>query len=191
LEKVLEAKSYPFKAIAYGVQPNIGLYSLKYKSLDKVPNNGKVGIANDPVNQGRGLLLLQKAGLIKLKDNVGHLGKLDDITENPKNLTFVEVEGPQLVRIAADVDIVLCYPAHITLSKAFDPSSGLIYSGVEDIRFAIVFVSKNDRADDPLIKEFIDLYHNSQAVRNAIHKANNNDSNLYSIAWLNAPKDTH
>jgi D-methionine transport system substrate-binding protein len=187
LSKVLEAKNYPFKAIAYGVQPNIGLYSLKHKSLNEVPKYGKVGIANDPVNQGRGLLLLQKAGLVSLKNGVGNLGKLDDITENPKELTFVEVEGPQLVRIAADVDVALCYPAHIVISKAFDPSSGLIYSGVEDIRFAIVFVAKNDRANDPFIKEFIDIYHNSQAVRDAIHEANNNDSNLYSIAW--APKD--
>jgi D-methionine transport system substrate-binding protein len=183
LEKVLEAKNYPFKAVAYGIQPNIGLYSIKHKSLDEIPNNAKVGVANDPVNQGRGLLLLQKAGLIKLKDGTGYLGKLDDIAENPKGLTFVEVEGPQIVRIVADVDIAVCYPAHIVIAKTFDASSGFLYSGMEDTRFAILFVAKNDRADDPLIKEFVNLYHNSMAVKDAIHTANNNDSNLYSIAW--------
>lgn len=52
--------------------------------MDAVPTNGKVGIANDPVNQGRGLLLLQKAGLIKLSSPVGFLGTLDDIVESEK-----------------------------------------------------------------------------------------------------------
>jgi D-methionine transport system substrate-binding protein len=183
LNKVLEAKKYPFKVVAYGVQPNIGLYSLKHKSIDDIPHRGKVGIANDPVNQGRGLLLLQKAGLIKLKEGVGYLGRLDDIAENPKELTFIEVEGPQIIRVIADTDIAVCYPAYIVIAKTFDASSGLIYSGVEDILFAITFTAKNNRADDLLIREFIDIYHNSQAVKDAIHKANNNDSNLYSIAW--------
>ncbi|MDR2342017.1 MAG: MetQ/NlpA family ABC transporter substrate-binding protein [Campylobacteraceae bacterium] len=183
LNKVLEVKKYPFKVVAYGVQPNIGLYSLKHKSMNKIPYRGKVSIANDPVNQGRGLLLLQKAGLIKLKEGVGYLGKLDDIVENPKELTFLETEGPQIVRVINDMDIAVCYPAHIVIAKTFDASSGLIYSGVEDILFAITFVAKDNHADDPLIHKFIDIYHNSQAVRDAIHKANNNDGNLYSIAW--------
>jgi D-methionine transport system substrate-binding protein len=184
LQKTLEVKNYPFKAIAYGVQPNIGLYSVRHKSLAEIPKYGKVGIANDPVNQGRALLLLQKAGLIKLKDGTGYLGKLDDITENPKGLTFVEVDGPQIVRIVDDVDIAVCYPAHIVLAKTFNPSSGFLYSGMEDARFAILFVAKSDRILDPLIQKFIKIYHNSKSVRDAIHTANNNDSNLYSIAWL-------
>jgi hypothetical protein len=80
-----------------------------------------VAVANDPVNQGRGLLLLQKAGLIKLKDGVGFKATLDDIVENPKNLKFSEVEGPQLVRVTPDVDLAMGYPNFIAVSKAFDP----------------------------------------------------------------------
>lgn len=53
---------------------------------------------NDPTNLGRSLLLLQKVGLIKLKDGVGLLPTVLDVTENPKNLKIVELEAPQLPR---------------------------------------------------------------------------------------------
>jgi D-methionine transport system substrate-binding protein len=162
---------------------NIGLYSLKHKKVSDVPVNGKVAIANDPVNQGRGLLLLEKAGLIKLKPGVGFLGSLKDIAENPKKLQFVEVEGPQLARITGDVDIAQGYPHFIVASKAFDPSSGLAYSGIEDAQFAIRFVARNDKADSADLKKFIQIYQNSPAVRDEIHRAYASDKRLYNLAW--------
>ena len=152
--------------------------------MDAVPTNGKVGIANDPVNQGRGLLLLQKAGLIKLKPGVGFLGTLDDIVENPKKLSFVEVEGPQLVRITGDVDIAQGYPHFIVASKAFDPSSGLAYSGIEDARFAIQFVVQAQRTQDPVIQKFVKVFQGSDAVKAAIHQAFAKDKRLYTLVWL-------
>lgn len=161
----------------------MGLYSLKHASVQAVPNNGKVGIANDPVNQGRGLLLLQKVGLIKLKPDVGFLGTLDDIVENPKKLSFVEVEGPQLVRITGDVDIAQGYPHFIVAAKAFDPSSGLAYSGIEDAQFAIQLVVQEHRTQDPLVQKFIQIYQNSAAVKAEVHRAFSNDQRLYTLAW--------
>ncbi|MCQ9371794.1 MetQ/NlpA family ABC transporter substrate-binding protein [Corynebacterium sp. 35RC1] len=148
-----------------------------------MPAGGKVGIANDPVNQGRGLLLLQKVGLIRLRPGVGYLGTLDDIVDNPKKLRFVEVEGPQLVRITPDVDIAQGYPHFIVAAKAFDPSSGLAYSGIEDAQFAIQFVVRQDRVNDPLVQRFVRIYQNSQAVRAETHRAFANDDRLYTLAW--------
>ena len=132
MENAAKQKGYRFDIVGLGILQNIGLLSLKHKSLDGIPAGGKVAIANDPVNQGRGLLLLQKAGLIKLKDGVGFFGTVDDIVENPKKLKFTEVEGPQLVRITGDVDLAQGYPHFIVAAGAFDPKSGLIYSGIED-----------------------------------------------------------
>lgn len=181
-------KKNGFKLASAGVSflANVGLYSLKHKTLSDIPQGGKVGIANDPVNQGRGLLLLQKAGLIKLKPGVGFLGTLDDIVENPKKLSFVEVEGPQLVRITGDVDIAQGYPHFIVASKAFNPSSGLVYSGIEDARFAIQFVTQANRTKDPVIQKFIKVFQGSEAAKAAIGKAFANDTKLYTLTWLNA-----
>lgn len=185
LKNVIEKNGYKLASAGTGILANVGVYSLKHQAVDQVPQGGKVGIANDPVNQGRGLLLLQKVGLIKLKPEVGYLGSLDDIVENPKKLSFVEVEGPQLVRITGDVDIAQGYPHFIVAAKAFDPSSGLAYSGIEDAQFAIQFVVKADRTNDPVIQKFISIYQNSQSVRDVSRAAFNNDERLYTLAWLN------
>lgn len=187
LQKAIDARGYKFVAIDTGILSNIGLYSLKHKSLSEIPQNGKVAIANDPVNQGRGLLLLEKAGLIKLKPGVGYLGSLKDIVQNPKNLSFVEVEGPQLTRVTPDVDLAMGYPHFIVAAKAFDPSSGLVYSGIEDERFAIQFVVNEKDANNPDIRRFIRIYQNSPAVKAEIRRAFANDDRLYTFAWLKKP----
>ncbi|MBE7201324.1 MAG: MetQ/NlpA family ABC transporter substrate-binding protein [Parafilimonas terrae] len=185
LENAAKQKGYRFDIVGLGILQNIGLFSRKHKSLDQIPAGGKVAIANDPVNQGRGLLLLQKAGLIKLKDGVGFLGTVDDIVENPKKLRFTEVEGPQLVRITGDVDLAQGYPHFIVAAGAFDPTSGLIYSGVEDKLFAVSFVAKASRKDDPTIRTFVQIFQNSEAVKQQIHKSFAGSDKLYLLAWQN------
>lgn len=183
LSNVIEKQGFKLASAGTGVLANLGLYSLKHKNVASVPVGGKVGIANDPVNQGRGLLLLQKVGLIKLKPGVGYLGTLDDIIDNPRKLSFVEVEGPQLVRITKDVDLAQGYPHFIVSAKAFDPSSGLAYSGIEDAQFAIQFVVKQERVNDPLVQKFIRLYQQSAGVVQETRRAFANDDRLYTLAW--------
>ncbi|MDA8454657.1 MetQ/NlpA family ABC transporter substrate-binding protein [Acidovorax sp. GBBC 3334] len=183
LSNAIKKQGFKLASAGTGILANVGLYSLRHKKVEDVPTGGKVGIANDPVNQGRGLLLLQKVGLIQLKPGVGYLGTLNDIAENPKKLTFVEVEGPQLVRITPDVDIAQGYPHFIVAAKAFDPSSGLAYSGIEDAQFAIQFVVRQDRVNDPLVQRFVRIYQNSQAVKGETRRAFSNDERLYTLAW--------
>ena len=185
LDNASKQGGYDFGVAGLGILSNIGLYSLKHKDFQSVPGGGTVAVANDPVNQGRGLLLLQKAGLIKLKDGVGFKATLDDVVENPKNLKFSEVEGPQLVRVTPDVDLAMGYPNFIAVSKAFDPGSGLLYSGVEDKQFAIAFVVQKKKIDDPAIKKLVALYQNSDAVKAAIAKGFGDNSKLYALSWIN------
>lgn len=83
----------------------MGIYSKKIKALDELPDGATVSIPNDPTNGGRALLLLQKANLLKLKDGVNEKATVQDIADNPKNLTIQEVEAAQLPRTLEDVDI--------------------------------------------------------------------------------------
>ncbi|MDR2639153.1 MAG: MetQ/NlpA family ABC transporter substrate-binding protein [Helicobacteraceae bacterium] len=185
LNNAIAKNGYKLTPIGWGVLSNIGLYSSKHKSFATIPNKGKVAIANDPVNQGRGLLLLQKAGLIKLKDGGHDKSTLDDIIENPKKLRFTEVEGVQLVRTISEVDLALCYPHFIVASGAFDPSSGLIWGGIEDKQYTIRFVVPTAKKDDPTLKKFVEIYQTSESVREALKKGFNNDPRLYTLTWLN------
>lgn len=100
-------------------------YSKKIKSLDELQDGSQVAVPNDPTNLGRSLLLLQKVGLIKLKDGVGLLPTVLDVVENPKNLKIVELEAPQLPRSLDDAQIALAvinttYASQIGLTPAKD-----------------------------------------------------------------------
>ena len=76
------------------VEP-FGGYSRKYKSLAELPDGATVAILNEGSNSGRALLLLQKAGLLKLKDPEQRPGHAQgDIAENPKNLKFRNSNRP-------------------------------------------------------------------------------------------------
>ncbi|WP_028558907.1 MetQ/NlpA family ABC transporter substrate-binding protein [Paenibacillus pinihumi] len=81
----------------------LGLYSKKYASPDEIPDGAKIAIPNDPSNQGRGLLVLEQAGLLKLKDNPGLYATPDDIVDNPRKLTIVPVVAQQTPRVLPDV----------------------------------------------------------------------------------------
>lgn len=63
-----------------------------------------IAVPNDTTNEARALLLLEAQGYIKLKDGAGITATIQDISENPYNLTFKEVEAAQLPNILQDVD---------------------------------------------------------------------------------------
>ncbi|NPT51211.1 MetQ/NlpA family ABC transporter substrate-binding protein [Ralstonia sp. 3N] len=185
LDNAIKERGYAFKSVGIGVLGNIGLYSSKIKRLSDLKDGARVAVANDPVNQGRGLLLLQKAGLIKLRDGVGARGTLNDVVANPKKLKFVEIEGPQLVRALDDVDLAQGYPAHfVNAGKPDVASAGLLYSGIDDEYFAIRFVARNDNANDPRIARFIKLYQDSPAVRQQVRTSYANDDKLFTLPWV-------
>ena len=63
-----------------------------------------IAVPNDATNEARALLLLQANGYIKLKEGAGITATVNDISENPKNIKFNEVEAAQLPNVLKDVD---------------------------------------------------------------------------------------
>lgn len=184
LANAVRSKGFKLSSVQAGILSYLGLYSGKYKALADLPNGAKVAIASDPVNIGRGLRLLQHAGLITLRPDTGLLSTQADIVSNPKKLQFVEVEGPQLVRVLPDVDLAQGFPYFIIASNAFDAHKGLAYTSYEDDSWAIQFVARTDKASDPRIAQFLNIYKNSEAVRSNILAFYRNDQKLYRLAWL-------
>lgn len=83
----------------------IALYSKKLTDIKDIQDGFTVAIPNDPSNEARALRLLEKQGLIKLKD--GELVTPKDITENTHNLKFEELEAAQLPRVLEEVDLAI------------------------------------------------------------------------------------
>ncbi|MCW5300928.1 MetQ/NlpA family ABC transporter substrate-binding protein [Herbaspirillum lusitanum] len=86
----------------------MAIYSKKYRSLSDIPAGAKIGIPNDPANESRVLLLLQKHGAIKLRTGIDPLTGINatpiDIVDNPKKWKFIEIDAAQLPRTLDDLD---------------------------------------------------------------------------------------
>lgn len=180
LENANKEGGFTLKAFAPGIINNVGLYSKKYKAIADLPVGAKVAIANDPINGGRGLQLLQKAGLLKLKEGVGYKATLDDIVENPKHIDIIELEAVQLVRALDDVDLAQGYPHYIRLAGTIDPNSALLFDGIENKEYVIQFVTRGDYQDDGRLAKFVEVYQHSPQVRAALDKAH---GSLYQPGW--------
>ena len=75
-----------------------------FASCSKKNDKLVVAVPNDATNEARALLLLEKQGYIKLKEDAGITATVRDIVENPYNLSFKEVEAAQLPNFLKDVD---------------------------------------------------------------------------------------
>ena len=104
----------------------IGAYSNKIKDLKDVPQNGKVSIPNDTTNGGRSLFLLEAAGLIKLKDDIGVSPTKADIVENPKNITIDELDAAQVARTLPDVDAAVIN-TNLAIDAGLSPKDDTIF----------------------------------------------------------------
>ena len=173
---------FDLKAVAPGVINNVGLYSKKYKSLAELPEGAKVAIAGDAVNGARGLQLLEKAGLIKLKPGTGYQTTVADIVENPKKLEIIELEAVQLARTLDDVDLAQGMPHYLRLAGTIDPASALIFDGQEQKIYAIQFVTRPQGQDDERLRTFIKVYQTSPVVRATLDQT---QGKLYSAGWEN------
>ena len=136
------------------VEP-IALYSSKYSSLSDIPNGAVVAIPNDPTNEGRALLLLQSAGLIKLKDNAGLEAIPLDIVENSKNLKFSEIEAATLPRILSDVDAAVINGNYAIPAGLVATRDGLFVEGA-DSPYVNVIAVKAGNENNPAVKALVE-----------------------------------
>lgn len=98
-----------------------GLYPGKTKTIKALANGATVAVPNDPTNEARALLLLQDAGLIKLKNPKDINATTKDITENPKNLKFKELEAATVPTAIKDVDFA-AMNGNYAIQAGFNPT---------------------------------------------------------------------
>lgn len=138
----------------------LGIYSGKTKSLDKVQKKAKVAIPNDATNGARALLLLQQAGLIKLKENAGVTATVSDIAENPKNLEIKELEASQVARSREDVDLAVIN-ANYALDAGINVKKEALLTEDKDSEAAETYGNlvavRKDHKDDKAIKALIQV----------------------------------
>ena len=145
----------------------MGIYSNKIHDINAVPDGSVVAIPNDPTNGGRGLVLLEKAGLIKLKEGVGFKATAADVAENPKHLKFKELEAAQLPRSLDDVDLAVITMNYVMSSGMDVKKQGLFWEKDDEPLAIMVLAAREKDKDNPTYKKIADLFH-SDAVKKFI-----------------------
>lgn len=154
-------------AIGPTILMRMGIYSDKVKDLKAVPDGATVAIPNDPTNGGRGLLLLQQAGLIKLKDGVGYKATPKDVVENPKHLKFKELEAAQLPRSLDDVDLATITMNYVLSSGIDVKKQGLFWEKKDEPLAVMVLAAREQDKDRPEFKKIVAIY-KSDAIKKFI-----------------------
>ncbi len=143
-------------------------YSKKIKNISELQNGSTVVIPNDPTNGGRSLLLLQKNGLLKLKDGIGLLPKVTDIAANPKQLKILEIEAPQLPRVLDDKEVVIAIINNNFAAQAgLDAEQQGIFKEDKDSPYVNVIVSRKDNQNDEKVKNFVRAYQSDEVLKKA------------------------
>lgn len=131
------------------VEP-MGIYSKKITSLNDVGDGATVTIPNDATNGGRALLLLQKAGLLKLKDNAGVAATVNDIVDNPKNLKITALEAPQLPRTLNDATLAVIN-TNFAMEANLVPTKDALFIEQKDSPYANILVVRSGDENRPEI----------------------------------------
>ncbi|MBM7062602.1 MetQ/NlpA family ABC transporter substrate-binding protein [Pseudomonas sp. UL073] len=152
-----------------------GAYSKKIKSLAELPQGATVAIPNDATNGGRALLLLDKAGVIKLKDNQSITATPKDIVENPKGIKVRELEAATLPRVLGQVELALINTNYALEAKLNPTKDALAIEG-SDSPYVNILVARPDNKDSaamqklakalhsPEVKKFIETKYNGAVV---------------------------
>lgn len=135
------------------VEP-LGAYSRRWKSIGELPVGASVAIPNEPSNSGRALLLLQKAGLIRLEDPANPLAVLRDVVANPKRLRIRELEGATLPRTLGEVDLALINTNYALDAKLNPVRDALIIEG-KDSPYVNYVVGRPGGEKDPRVLKLI------------------------------------
>ncbi|MDH6520358.1 D-methionine transport system substrate-binding protein [Streptomyces sp. SAI-208] len=135
----------------------LGLYSHKVKDADALKSGATIAVPNDSVNEARALKLLAANGLITLKDGVGNEATPSDITKNPKNLKFKELEAAQTPRSLDDVDAAVVNGNYAIEADLKPASDALVLESADNNPYGNFLAVKEGNENDPRVKKLAKL----------------------------------
>jgi D-methionine transport system substrate-binding protein len=150
----------------------LGLYSSQYESVEDIPEGATVAVPNDESNQARGLLVLQSAGLIELKDGGSIFSTVADVEPSSK----VTVEALDAALTATSLPDV----AAAIINNDFVADAGLSFQdaiAVDDpsdpnaLPYVNIFAARAEDADNPTYLKLVEIYQNTQEVLDGVQDA--------------------
>lgn len=160
LESQMADNGYKFEnAGGIHIEP-IGVYSQDYTTLDDLPKGAQIIMSSSVADHGRILTMLEKEGLITLKEGVEKVkATIDDIAENPKELKFdTEYEAALLPQIFnnGEGDAVLIN-SNYAIDAGLNPLKDSIAIEESDSPYVNVIAVREGDADKPAIKALVEV----------------------------------
>lgn len=146
----------------------INVYSKRVKPGQAIPDGAEIAIPNDPSNGSRAILMLANNGLIKVKDIKNIDTTLQDITENPHNYKFIELEAPVIPRSLDDLDAAAINTTY-ALQAGLNPAKDAIVSETADSFYVNIVAVRKGTLSDPRLKKFQEVYQskeNAEFIKN-------------------------
>lgn len=167
LDNIIEQRKYNLVPVGNTFIYPLAGYSKKIKSLNELKDGSTIAIPNDATNRGRALLLLQKQGLIKLKDENALTSGISDIVSNPKNLKILDIDGPQLPTVLDDKEVAIAVINNTFAGKAGLTLEDGIFVEDKNSPYMNIIVSREDNKDAENVKKFVQAYQSDEVEETA------------------------
>lgn len=161
LDNQIADRGFDLVSVGKTITTPMGVYSKKVKSLGDLAEGATVAIPNDPTNGGRALLILAREGLIKVNPEAGLKAGPTDVTENPKNIKFSELDAAQLPRSLDDVDAAVIN-TNYALEAGLHPQTDAIAIEDSESPYANLIVVRRADKDAPWVKTLVESYHDDR-----------------------------
>ena len=160
LESYNEDSGTDLVAIGDTVIAPLGIYSETITSIDEIEENDTIAIPNDVTNGGRALLLLQTADLITVDPDAGVTPTVNDVIDNPLNLTIEELDASQTARALQDVKASVINSG-MAVDAGFVPAEDAVL--LEEVTnetdpYVNIIAAKAEDAENEVYQKIIEAY---------------------------------
>lgn len=144
----------------------MGLYSEKYDSVDQIQEGETAIVPNDTVNQARGLLVLQSAGLITLQDGGNASSTPEDIIEEESKVEVSALDAAVTVTSLPDVAAAIVNNDFMG-DAGLTPEDAIAQDDPEDpaaLPYVNIFATKAEDKDNEVLNKLVEIYQTNQDV---------------------------
>ena len=164
LDNQIKDRKYEFVSVGKTVIFPMGIYSKSIKQISELKDGATIGIPNDPSNSGRALALLEKAGVIKLKQGAGIKATVADIVENPKHVKISELDAAQIPHSLVDLDAA-AINTNYAIVAGLIPTKDSIALEDSNSPYANLIVVRTKDKDDPVFQRLLKAYHSPEVKK--------------------------
>lgn len=161
LEDFKTERDLDLTAAANTINFPMGIYSSQVDSIDEIEDGDKLGLPNDPTNAAHALFIFEEAGLITLKEDAGHTASIKDITDNPLNLEFVELEAAQ-IPMHLDEVAAAAINTNYAIENEYTPAEDAIYLESNESPWVDLIAVRTEDKDSPAIQKLVESYHSDE-----------------------------